>query len=144
METPKHIVDMMKKNELSVCDVGSLLEYAGKLAQAMPESVLRSVETAQEDAQALVGAAERMIAWQEQFQSKLEVAEEELLKRFDELYKLTIKKRGEFMQKLSEIEPMPEVRIPYNLKELCEIAERFSHLSDDTWQRVIDLSKTLK
>jgi len=144
MADQKTIVDILGKKELSVYDVGTLLGYAGELAKKLPDSILLATETAQLDAQSLVGAAEEAIAWQKKFLAKLEVAEEELYKRYDDLYKQTIKKRREIADKLNDLEPIPDLKIPYNIKDLCDIADRFGNISDEAWDRVCQLAKALK
>jgi hypothetical protein len=131
------------EKKLSTYELASVLEACAKSLKDMPLSIIRNVEYEEQEAYVRI---ENIIKGVNNRLAELEKAmadsDESYVKATDEHYERT----GRLISKMNDrLKQLPQIecafRLPYHANEIFEIAERYSHLSDEQWQRVIELAK---
>jgi hypothetical protein len=139
------ILDICDQERLSAWDAGQLLKAAGDALQKVEHAVIKHVsEEARADAERLIDDVRALQVRVRGIYEVIETEEAELLKRYDDLYHRVTSKRAEIARRIDKIDRLPKIEIPYNTKELLEIAQRCSEMSDEQWSRVVELAKSLR
>ena len=130
---------------LSYWELSHLLETTAKAIKDLPNSVIRNLEYVEQEAyghiEDTIKAVNNRLA---ELQTALVESDESLEKAVDEHYRSTVRRIYDLNQKLMELPKIENaMQLPYNVKEIIEIADRFAHLSDEQWRRVIELAKAL-
>ena len=138
--TKLELIDASKK--LSYWELGNILEQCAKALKDMPMAVIKDVEYEEQEAylriEAIITGVNNRLVTLEQ---ALATSEENLTKVTEEHYNKTSKVVYALNKKLAELpEINPGYRLPYNAKEIFELAERYADLPDNVWQKMIELA----
>jgi NifB/MoaA-like Fe-S oxidoreductase len=131
-----------EEKKLSSYELAQNLEAIAKFMKDLPLSFIRNVEYEEVEAfdrieRAVVNINNRLVTLQE----TISVSEETYLKAIEDHYRTTrdaVNNLNERLKQLPEI--APNARLPYNLKEMIDTAVRLSELTDDQWNRVVQLA----
>jgi glycyl-tRNA synthetase beta subunit len=137
------IKNVLNKNEMSMYEVGQFLRYISDFLKDTEFSPVKSANEAIGDAERVVNTIKGMIAKLIVLQDEIESAENALVERLNRTYENVTRKQHEIKKKLEELKPL-SIRIPCNMKDLFEIVNRFQHLDEKAWQKVVDLAGALK
>ncbi len=85
----------------------------------------------------------RVIETVKQFEVTLKNKCDEVGQLYDTMWNSIRAKNEELRKRIESVPPVPEIKVPYNIKELISIAEKCQGLSDTAWQRVVELAKAL-
>ncbi|RPJ25046.1 MAG: hypothetical protein EHM35_15855 [Planctomycetaceae bacterium] len=130
---------------LNYYELGKALEDIIKFINDMPASIIREVEFSEKEAYfrieaSIKGVNNRLV----ELENAIAASEESLNKACLEHYNRTDNLICETNAKLAKLPKIDDAfRLPYGVKEIIETAERFSHLDDEQWQRVIELARAL-
>ena len=142
MET--RIKNILGKEDVSYHEAGELLRAAAAALQSVPNAAVRSVQVAYEDALSVIKATKSILATQDEIMEKIDAAEGKICDRYDQIYKDVSKKRYDIQDKLKTLDPLPDIHIPFNMKELVDICDRLKELPPVAFERFIELAKALK
>lgn len=123
--------------------LGDLLQEAGTfLRETEYRAIGESAKYTRTEAEQFLNAALAVVEDIKKVGERLVAAESDLYKEWEETQARMRTQRRKFAK---DIESLGEdVHVPYGLKELVEIAERFEHLSPEAWGRVFELAKAMK
>jgi glutamine synthetase type III len=136
---------VMLREELSVYDVGTLLKGVAAMFQGYERAALTSVQYAKEDAESLVGFAKELIGKMERYQALLDEEVEKFNTAAQEAYEKAYKVRSSLIERMNSLPKLPDMstRLPYGYDDIFKCVERFSHLNDEQWGKVIELAHAL-
>lgn len=134
-----------KVEKVSGYELGKMFEKAAALCNSIPAMIVNECDyVANDHLRKLHEQLRAVLGSVSAFDELVGKWEQGVVDRYDALYVSVTKKRNEVAAKIKDIEPLPEVSIPYNFKSLMEIAERCDSYTDEQWQRVIELAKAFK
>ena len=134
---------------MTAYQLSDMFKKAADLAGKIPHAVVEQCKTLKEDEMPrLVKKLNDTLQMLEALYANVETAEEKLCKRYDDMYDNVIKHRMEVEKKMKSLPVLEGVGaatyIPHNIKTVVEIAQQCAHLTDEQWQRVIDLAKAFE
>ncbi len=140
---PRKPIVPNKPEPVSYWDMSKLLKDMATLVEKLPNAILTQIKDA-EDAELcdLKGKAENVLNELKGVEAAINAKVEEIVRQADDSYQRIKASKQSLQHRLDEL-PGFEVKIPFGCKELIDLAERCSHLSDTQWERVIDLAKAL-
>lgn len=130
-----------EEQKMTSWELANNLEKIAAFIKELPMPVIKSVEYSEGEAWGRIdsmikGVNNRLV----ELQVNINESEESVDTVLNEHYTKTRDKINDLNKRLSELPKLIEdTRVPYNIKELVETAERMSNLSDDQWKRVIQL-----
>lgn len=131
-------------SSLSTYDLGKILEDVAKALKDLPLSPIRNLKDTEEySVQRIADIVVRINNHLVEVEKKITESEDRLYEVYNNYYEQRRKYIEETNQKIRALPKLEEVRIPYNFEELVKVAERFSNLDDETWNKVVELAKTL-
>lgn len=104
-------------NELAEACDGGIQDISGKIARTMD-----AVKT---------------------FEEVIDRKQDEIIKLVDELWSKIKESHQRTSERIKALPELPEIKYPYGLTKVVEIAEKMDRLSDKQWSRVIELAKAL-
>lgn len=130
------------EKRMSQYELGKALEELAKFLNELPLCVIRNVEFQEDEAYTRIDNLIKNInARLLKLQESINLSEQSIYDAGEEHYRKTrdaVTSLNKRLAELPEIKDAP--RIPYNVKELVDTAERLSHLTPEQWQRVLDLA----
>jgi hypothetical protein len=144
----KAVETMWLKDKLSIYDVGKLLSLVGEAIKNTEKAIINPVDSAKFDVDSIIASARKILSETQQVYTEIDAEANNLVefgnKLYDkvnkavELYKIKLHNIG-FEQNTMDIS-----NIIHKLDLLVSFAERCDKLTDEQWNRVIDLAKALK
>lgn len=133
-----------QKSQLTKWDIAQLLKSAGEAIEKIPMTVLWKIECVENDAlNGLVKRCEDIKKMSEEIQRDLTEHDGMLCDVYNKHYDTIVRKHTEITKAIRSLPELPAVEVPYRFKELVEVAERFSHLDKETWDRVVELAHAM-
>jgi hypothetical protein len=132
-----------EEKPISTYDLANILEKMAVFMKELPLSPIRSVEYAEQEAwgridSMITGVNNRLV----ELEKSVNESNQSVDTAIEEYYRTNRDKIEALNNRLAELPKLIEgVRVPFNVKELVETAERMSNLSPEQWQRVVDLTK---
>ena len=125
-------------------DIGKLLEKMAKLIRNAPDAIITELgEIERGGVRELVATAETTFTKLREVQTKIDAQVEKAVALSDANWERVKKARDTFAARMERLD-LPEVKVPYDIEKLVDLAERFASLSDKQWQRVLDLAKAFR
>lgn len=141
MKLKPEIKTILEKDEISVCEAGSILRAVVSMFDASQKSILETVSYTKDDLTALVNACSATLHKADEYYTELDTIQGKVFDKAEKVYKDIIAAHNTLLKRVESLPKIEPAYIPYNTKEIIDIAERLSHLSDEQWGRVIDLAK---
>jgi predicted transcriptional regulator len=140
-EMLKNVLDADKREPMDYYGLAMVLESAAKLVNEIPNKILRQVEPEVSEAVCeLESAAKKVIGYTTQLDKVIEEEEKKLFQQLDDHYNNVKKMANNINEKFSKLPKIDEnVRIPYNVKELVQVAESIERLSPEAFERLAKL-----
>ena len=144
MEKTK-IIDILKQNEMTVYDIGTLFEYMAKLFKEFERAIVLNAEYAIEDSEGLIAKAKEMLSSVDTWIARVDEKSQKITRESERLMNDIFIQHKKFKKKMDELPVFEkEVFVPYGLKAIIDLAEQCGNLNDNAWQKVIELAKALK
>lgn len=136
------IKGLLGKDVLTYHEASTLLKQVAELLNRVPQAALRNVGQAKQDVDAVLDVARELGGKLVEIQKEIDAAEEKVYRMYEATYGRIIKKRHEIEKRFQG--PMPEIRLPYNVKEFLDVAERMGQLSPEAWARFVEFAQALR
>ena len=133
----------LNPDKLDHYTVGKMIAAVAEAMKDLPMSMATSAETVADDANAIVESWQYLGERGLELTKKIEKQEAALHERYDKFYAAVTSKRNEIAAKLDALPEMTVPNVPYGVNDMVNLAVKCSHLTDEQWQRVIDLAKSL-
>ena len=139
------IINILQKNEMNVYEVGQLFEYVSKYFKEFERSLVMNAKYAIEDTESLIAKGKEMLNSVDTWIARVDEKSQETFKESERIMSDIYAQHEKFREKMAELPVFEkDFHVPYDLEKLLKIAKECENLSDNAWQRVIDLAKTLK
>jgi Sec7-like guanine-nucleotide exchange factor len=132
-------------DQMSAYDLKRAFESIVQIAETIPNRMSTILDEGVEAGiQDTLSKMSRVMDTIHTFEETLDKKQEELVERADAFYKSVREKYTEVNNKFESLTSLPEnLKVPYGVVQIIEIAERCSKLTDTQWDRVVELSKAL-
>lgn len=138
------IIDLLKKNEMTVYDIGMLFEYMGKFFKEFERSIVLNAEYAIEDSEGLIAKAKEMLSSVDTWLARVDEKSQKISRESERLINDIYAQHTKFKEKMEGLPVFTQnFVVPYGIKEMLDLAERCSHINDNAWLKVIELAKAL-
>ena len=139
------IIDILKKNEMTVYDIGTLFEYMAKIFKAFERSIVLNAEYAIEGTESVIAKAKEMLSVVDIWIIRVDEKSQKTFRESEKLINDIYAQHEKFRKKMAELPVFEkEFKVPYDLEKLLKIAEQCNHLDDTAWQKVKELAEVLK
>lgn len=139
------IKNLLDKNDLSYREAGEIIRAVADMFHGYEQAAIRSIKDNVNDVELLVGFAKKVAASMEEQNALLADAYKKAEAQYSEIYDKYATARREFEKHIKDLGgSLPPVVLPYGLKEMLEMAERFQHVDDESWERFLDLARALR
>jgi len=134
-----------EEKPISTYDLANILEKMAVFMKELPLSPIKSVEYAEQKAwgridSMITGVNNRLV----ELEKSINESNQSVDTAIEEYYRTNRDKITALNARLAELPALIKVMtLPFNLKELAEIAERMSSLTPKQWRRVVDLMQVL-
>jgi hypothetical protein len=121
--------------------VGQVLKSVGEMMVSVPHAIFMDCTESKESIEDFLGHVSKIMQSMLDGYEKFEDSLSDLYDRQYELFIKVEKAHKRITKKIESLQPIPDINIPYNIDKLIGLAERFQGLDDNTWNRVVELSK---
>lgn len=117
-----------------------MTDLVEKLPGIIPDEIRQNAEASFSDLQNQIERSKKLL---EVFQNDLSGFQQKACDLYDESYKKIKEKKRETDKRMEDLTNLKEIKchIPYNFSELINMAERLSHLTDEQFNRILDLAR---
>jgi hypothetical protein len=117
-----------------------LTDLVEKLPGIIPNEIRQNADASFSDLQHQIDKSKILL---EVFQNDLNSFQQKACDLYDESYRKIKAKKQETDKRMEALADLKEIKchIPYNFSELINIAERLSRLTDNQFQRILDLAR---
>ena len=130
---------MSETETISAYELTRLLESVPAMVGKVPAIIDRNLkETCESTIPDVIAKINRTMEACKAFEDALSAREEELCRQIEAAYNAVAKAHQSLAERIKALPAMPErLNIPYNFKEILDLAERAERMTPETWNRVI-------
>ena len=141
----QRIMGLWNKPELSVREAAEVLEAAAQLAREVPGGLIQlNASDLQSTAESALKRGTEVLERIHAVEQQLLAVDERLYSAIEQAYRHAMDARKTLDARLAQLGELPSIQVPYNITALIEIAERCSNLTDEQWERVVELARALR
>lgn len=143
-KTAAALAERAKCEPVSAYQLQQLLKGLAEVVERMPVVLSKEVQEAVDfSIEEVTVRMSRCLDSVKEFEAVLMRKQQEVCDHFDQLWEKVKTKRAEFSKRRDALPELADIKLPHGFRDLFEAAQRWSHLTDKQWARLIELAKAL-